>query len=87
MSAVHSGAGSPRARRVRAWLLVAIVALYCVSIPWYRSADAPTEVLWGLPSWVAVALLCYVLAAVLNAAAWLLTDVPDAKPDGEDRNA
>ncbi len=38
--------------------------------------------LLGLPDWVAVAVLCYVAAAVLNAAAWLLTDVPDAS-DGD----
>ena len=87
MSARHDGVKSPRARRVRNGLLVAIGLLYCGSIPWYRSVDEPLETLLGLPSWVAVALLCYGLAAVLNAAAWLLTEVPDAEPEGEDPSA
>jgi len=82
-----SGLRSSLVRRARAGLLAVVVLLYCVSIPWYRRVDAPTEFLLGLPSWVTVALLCYVLAAVLNAAAWLLTDVPDGDPDGEDTSA
>ncbi len=35
----------------------------------------------GMPDWVAVAIGCYVLAAVLNAVAWLLTDVEDRGPE------
>jgi hypothetical protein len=69
--------GAPVARRLRAALLAVIAALYVVSIPWYRSSDAPTAVWFGLPDWVAVALLCYIAVAVLNSFAWLLTDVPD----------
>jgi len=65
----------------RRLLLAGVVLLYVLSIPWYRDADAAVGVLWGLPDWVAVALGCYVGAAVLNAAAWLLTDVADAPPD------
>jgi len=67
----------------RRGLLVAIFALYLASVPWYRAPD-PDPALWfGLPDWVAVALLCYVGVALLNAAAWLSTDVPDvpAPPD------
>lgn len=66
-----------RRRRVRRWLLATIGALYVASIPWYRG-DAPVGRLFGLPDWVGFALLCYALAAVLNSAAWLLTEVPDA---------
>lgn len=51
--------------------------LFAASIPWYRG-EAPPGRLLGLPDWVAVALLCYTLAAVLNSVAWLLTDVPDS---------
>ena len=69
--------GAPVARRLRAALLAAVVALYVVSIPWYRDAGAKTSVWLGLPDWVAVALLCYAAVAVLNSLAWLLTDVPD----------
>jgi hypothetical protein len=72
------------ARRLRAALLAAVVALYVVSIPWYRNAGAETSVWLGLPDWVAVALLCYAAVAVLNSLAWLLTDVPDR--DGRDES-
>lgn len=62
---------------LRGWLLACIAVLYAVSIPWYRaSGEAPTLV-FGLPAWVAVALGCYVAAAVLNALAWLASDVRD----------
>ena len=67
-------------RRLRRALLLSIAVLYLLSIPWYRS---PEDVrFWlGLPDWVATALLAYVAAAFLNAAAWLLTEVPD-REDG-----
>jgi hypothetical protein len=63
--------------RARTWLLVAIAVLYVVSVPWYRETGAPVGYVWGLPDWVAVALGCYVLVAVLNSLAWLLTDMGD----------
>jgi hypothetical protein len=66
------------AGRARGGLLVLVGLLYVLSIPWYREAGAPTERWLGLPDCVAVALACYALAAVANAVAWLLTDVPDA---------
>ncbi len=58
-------------------LLAAIGLLYVVSIPWYRETGAEPEIWFGLPDWVAVALGCYVAVAVLNAIAWLRTDVPE----------
>ncbi len=70
------------ARRLRRLLLVAIALLYAISIPWYREAGAPAEVWLGVPDWVLVALACYVAVAVLNALAWLLTDVRDEPPGG-----
>ena len=70
------------ARRLRAALLSAVAALFVISIPWYRG-DGPPGQLLGLPDWVAVALMCYALAAVLNAVAWLLTEIPDEPPDAE----
>ena len=63
--------------RVRAFLLAMVVALFVSSVPWYRSPDDEVSLIWGLPDWVAVALGCYVAAAVLNAVAWLLTDISD----------
>lgn len=65
----------------RAWArrvcLVGIGLLYVASVPWYRENDAPMRIWLGLPDWVAVALLCYVGVASLNAVAWHWTDVPD----------
>ena len=61
------------ARPLRRVLLGLIGLLYAASIPWYRG-DAPPARIFGLPDWVAVAVLCYAAAAILNAAAWLLTE-------------
>ena len=69
--------------RLRAALLAAIGVLYLVSIPWYREGGSETGLLWGLPSWVTVAIGCYLLAACANALAWWLTDIPDP-PDPPD---
>ena len=65
-------------RAVHFVCMVSIVLLYVVSVPWYREADAPLRIWLGLPDWVAVALLCYVGVAIVNAVAWVITDVPDA---------
>ena len=71
---------SPASRvLLRRALLAAIAVLYVLSVPWYRSAGADPGFWLGLPDWVAVALGCYVGVAVLNAAAWLLTEVPDTE--------
>jgi hypothetical protein len=56
---------------------VSIALLYIFSVPWYRETGAPFEIWFGLPDWVAVALLCYAIAACFNAVAWLLADVSD----------
>jgi hypothetical protein len=66
-----------RTRRARLLCLVAIAVLYVASVPWYRDPDAPLQIWLGLPDWVAVALLCYVGVAVLNAVAWRWTEVHD----------
>jgi hypothetical protein len=63
---------------VRNALFGLIALLYLASIPWYRTTGETTGTWLGLPGWVAVSLACYAAAAVLNAVAWLLTDVPDA---------
>ena len=42
--------------------------------------DSEPAVILGLPDWVLVALGCYVGVAVLNSAAWLLTDLRDPAP-------
>lgn len=72
-------------RYVRRALLLAVGVLFALSIPWYRRAGEAPDVVFGLPDWVAVALGCYAAAAVLNAAAWLLTEVPDAPSADEER--
>ncbi len=68
-------------RRLRGLLLAVIGLLYVASIPWYRASGELPGLLLGLPDWVAVALVCYAVAAVLNAVAWWLTDVPDSPED------
>ncbi len=64
--------------RLRGALLIAIGALYLLSVPWYRQTGSPVTFVWGLPDWVAWALACYLGVAILNCAAWLLTDMPEA---------
>ena len=68
-------------------LLGLIALLYVFSVPWYRSADAPLQLWFGLPDWVAVALLCYLGAGLLNAWAWWITDVVDPPPSGSAQTA
>ena len=63
--------------RLRSVLLVAIAALYLLSVPWYRDTGSDVTFVWGLPDWVAWALGCYVGVAILNCAAWLLTEMPE----------
>ena len=62
---------------VRRICLVLIGVLYVASVPWYRESGEEPSVWLGLPDWVAVSVLCYVAVAILNAFAWLATDVPD----------
>ena len=64
-------------RRRRRLLLVAIGFLYLLSVPWYRSPSDALNILWGLPDWVTVAVVCYALVAVFNSLAWRLTDIDD----------
>ena len=73
-------------RWLRRALLCGVGLLYVASIPWYRG-DAPPAKLFGLPDWVAVAILCYAAAAILNSAAWLLTDIPEPVADDEARKS
>jgi len=74
--------GQPRwARWLRRALLCGVGLLFAASIPWYRG-DAPPAKLFG-----AVAILCYAAAAILNSAAWLLTDIPEPVADDEARKS
>ena len=70
-------------RSRRAICLSLIALLYVMSVPWYRDTQAPLRVWLGLPDWVAVALLCYVGVAVINAMAWSLSDVSDVSDELE----
>lgn len=71
-------------RGIRRALLVLIAVVFVLSIPWYREAGAEPGIWLGLPDWVAVALLCYLAAAALNAAAWFFTEIPEppSEPGG-----
>jgi hypothetical protein len=68
---------------VRKLLLVLIGLLFAISIPWYRDADVEPSLIFGFPDWVFVSVLCYLGVAVLNAAAWMLTEIPDDDCDDE----
>jgi len=70
--------------RVRCALLLAIGVLYVISIPWYRPSGEPASLLFGFPDWVVVAVGCYAAAALLNAAAWLLSEIPEEEPPEEE---
>ena len=77
------GHGKPgRIRRIglRPVLLALIAVLYAISIPWYRGDDQELRLLLGLPDWVAVAILCYALVAVLNSVVWMRTSIDDDAP-------
>ena len=76
--------GRRQRRAVHFVCMVLIVLLYIVSVPWYREADAPLRIWLGLPDWVAVALLCYVGVAIVNAVAWVVTEVPDTFDHSEE---
>ena len=71
-------------RRLRALLLILIGLLLVVSVPWYRPTGAAFTLVWGLPDWVAVALGCYAAVAVLNSAAWLLSEIEDDEATSSD---
>ena len=87
-AATQLGSDAPGVRsgrnRLRRILLAIIALLYLVSVPWYRDADAPLQIVFGLPDWVAVAVGCYVGVAILNAIAWMLTDISDTSDPVED---
>lgn len=74
-------------RTVRFTCMILIGLLYIVSVPWYRDDGGPLRLWFGLPDWVAVALLCYVGVALVNAVAWHVTEVPDIADGSEDREA
>lgn len=66
-----------KSRRIRNLCLSVIALLYVGSVPWYREAGEAPGMWLGLPDWVAVSVLCYVAVAILNAVAWLSTEIPD----------
>ena len=71
-------------RRVHLACMIVIALLYLVSVPWYRDAEAPLRLWLGLPDWVAVAQLCYVGVAIMNAVAWIISDVSDDAGDADE---
>jgi hypothetical protein len=72
-----------RRRAIHLLCMLAIALLYVVSVPWYRDVDEPLKLWFGLPDWVAVALLCYVGVAILNGIAWSVVDVSDDPDESE----
>ena len=72
--------GRTRGLGLRPVLLAVIGLLYAISIPWYRGDDQELRLLLGLPDWVAVAILCYAMVAVLNSVVWMRTPIEDDAP-------
>lgn len=70
-------------RTVHSVCMVLIALLYVVSVPWCREQEAPLRIWLGMSDWVAIALLCYVGVAIVNAVAWVVTDVPDTVDESE----
>jgi hypothetical protein len=66
-----------RRRLIHVSCMIVIALLYVVSVPWYRDVEQPLEIWFGLPDWVAVALLCYVGVAIVNGIAWSVVEVSD----------
>ena len=61
------------ARRLRALALALVfLALYGLSIPWYRTPGSVPEIWFGLPDWVVIATGAHVLVAALCSVIWLL---------------
>lgn len=59
-------------RRLRAlFLALVFIALYAVSIPWYRPPGDRPEIWFGLPDWVVIATIAHVLVAGLCSFLWL----------------
>ena len=63
------------------WTGITIVALYALSIPWYRTSGTVPTVVLGLPDWVVVAVGCYLAIAVVTALAWLRHPFRDGDAD------
>lgn len=63
--------------------VVAFLLLLALGIPWYWPADDRSTVA-GVPSWVAMAVLCGLLAAVLTA--YLLRRAWPDDEEGSDRD-
>lgn len=76
---MESGVARKRSR-FRLFLLGLVFFLFVFSVPWYRGDPEGLHLVFGLPDWVAVALGCYGLAALLNSLAWLWTDIDDEAP-------
>ena len=66
---------------VRRLALLVVGLAYALSIPWYRRGGEAPGWIAGMPDWVAVALACYAVAALANALAWRLTEIPEEAPD------
>ena len=64
-------------------LFAAIGVLLLVALPWYREPGSTPQIWWGLPDWLAIAAMCFVGVAGLNAVAWWSADWDDSWRDDE----
>lgn len=68
MDAFWSNIRPRREPMQQVWFLPVIFLLLAISIPWYRKSGEIGSVVWGLPGWVWVALLCSAALAAVTAA-------------------
>ena len=49
------------------WYVPLLLVLVVISVPWYRSAGSMGELVFGMPAWVWVSLICTVGVSALTA--------------------
>ena len=59
--------------RIRPLLLSLLPILILISVPWYRDTNSEPRfsLQAGIPDWVTVAIVCYLLHAIISACIWV----------------
>ena len=68
----------PRRQRT---LFAGMLVLLGIGLPWYRDGGSAPAIWWGVPDWFAIAALCWLGIAALNALAWRRSEWSDETSD------
>ena len=69
------------------WFLPVVLVLVAISIPWYRSEGEIGRIVFGLPAWIWVAVVCSACISILTAImATLFWDDDEEADDKENPN-